>query len=155
MFGLIAGSVAGIAFVVFNVYEKMKYTKMNDSLKEQYKFIQRVDSSKNAILLNAVMAGLSVALGLLNVDDLNNVGITIALICAFIGNILAAQTHRQVLFFEKGFSLDGVYTRFKSIQSITPIKKGKKSKVLLLNQTSIVLDQAALTVLEDLRKKKG
>ncbi|MBS3972788.1 MAG: hypothetical protein KGZ84_07220 [Erysipelotrichia bacterium] len=155
MFGLIAGIVAGGAFVGFNIWEKMKFTKMNNLLKEQYKFVQMIDSSKNAVLFNALMAGIAVALGVINVDDLTNIGISIALISAFFGNILAAKTHRQVLFFEKGFSLDGVYTRFKSIQSITPIKKGKQYKVLLLNQNSVVLDKAAVAVLEELRKKKG
>lgn len=155
MIGLILGVVAGVAFIAFNIWEKMKFNKMNDLLKEQYKFVQLVDSSKNAVLFNALMAGLAVGLGVINVDDLTNIGITFALISAFIGNILAAKTHRQVLFFEKGFSLDGVYTRFKSIQSITPIKKGKQHKILLLNQNSVVFDKAATAVLEELRKKKG
>jgi hypothetical protein len=155
MFGLIVGVVAGVAFIGFNIWEKMKFTKMNNLLKEQYKFVQMVDSSKNAVLFNALMGGVAVALGVVNVDDLTNIGISFALISAFIGNILAARTHRSVLFFEKGFSLDGVYTRFKSIQSITPIKKGKQHKILLLNQNSVVLDKAATAVLEELRKKKG
>jgi hypothetical protein len=155
MIGLILGVVAGLAFIAFNIFEKFKFAKKVEALKEQYKFVQRVDSSKNAVLFNALMAGVAVALGVINVEDLTNIGISFALISAFIGNILAAQTHRQVFFFEKGFALDGVYNRFKSIQSITPIKKGKQHKVLLLNQNSIVLDKAAIEVLEELRKKKG
>lgn len=155
MVGLIVGVVAGIAFVGFNIYEKLKYTRLNNALKEQYKFVQKVDSSKNAVYFNAIMAGIAIALGVVNIEDLTNIGISFALISAFVGNVLAAQTHRQVLFFERGFSLDGIYTRFKSIQSVTPIKKGKQSKVLLVNQTSVVLDKQAVEVLNSLRVKKG
>jgi hypothetical protein len=155
MVGLILGITAGAAFVGFNIYEKLKYDRLNNSLKEQYKFVQKVDSSKNAVLFNAIMAGIAVALGVVNVNDPTSIGISVALISSFVGNVLAARTHRQVLFFERGFSLDGIYTRFKSIQSLTPIKKGKQFKVLLVNQTSIVLDKHAVEVLESLRVKKG
>ena len=155
MIGLVLGITAGAAFVGYNIYEKLKFDRLNNLLKEQYKFVQKVDSSKNAVLFNAVMAGIAVALGVVNVNDLTSIGISVALISSFFGNVLAARTHRQVLFFEKGFSLDGVYTRFKSIQSITPIKKGKQFKILLVNQTSIVLDKQAVEVLDSLRVKKG
>jgi hypothetical protein len=155
MIGLLIGITAGAAFVGFNIYERLKFDRLNNSLKEQYKFIQKVDSSKNAVLFNAIMAGIAIALGVVNVEDLTNIGISVALISAFAGNMLAAMTHRQVLFFEKGFSVDGVYTRFKSIQSVTPVKKGKQSKVLLLNQTSLMMDKNAIEVLNTLRVKKG
>ena len=155
MIGLIIGITAGAAFVGFNIYERLKFDRLNNSLKEQYKYVQKVDSSKNAVLFNAIMAGIAIALGVVNVSDLTNIGISVALISAFAGNILAAMTHRQVLFFEKGFSVDGVYTRFKSIQSLTPVKKGKQYKVLLLNQTSLMMDKNAVEVLNTLRAKKG
>ncbi len=154
MIGLLIGITAGAAFVGFNIYERLKYDRLNNSLKEQYKFIKKVDSSKNAVLFNAIMAGIAIALGVVNVSDLTNIGISVALISAFAGNILAAMTHRQVLFFEKGFSVDGVYTRFKSIQSLTPVKKGKQFKVLLLNQTSLMMDKNAVEVLNTLKAKK-
>lgn len=154
MLGLFIGIIAGSAFIVFNVYEKIKYTKKIDALKEQYKYVQRVNASQRAVLFNAIMAGLAVGLGAINLSDLTSVGISFALISAFIGNILAAQTHRNIVFFEKGFAHDGTYIRYKSIQSITPIKKGKKFKVLFLNQTSVVLDQETIRVLEECRKKK-
>jgi len=155
MIGLLLGIVAGAAFVGFNIYERFKYERLNNALKEQYKFVQKVDSSKNAVFFNASMAGIAVALGVVNVDDLNNIGISVALISAFAGNILAALNHRNVLFFEKGFSVDGVYTRYKSIQSLTSVKKGKQFKVLLLNQTSQMMDKNAVEVLNTLRNKKG
>jgi hypothetical protein len=155
MIGLLIGITAGAAFVGFNIYERLKFDRLNNSLKEQYKYVQKVDSSKNAVLFNAIMAGIAIALGVVNVSDLTNIGISVALISAFAGNILAAMTHRQVLFFEKGFSVDGVYTRFKSIQSLTPVKKGKQYKVLLLNQTSLMMDKNAVEVLNTLRAKKG
>lgn len=154
MIGLIIGITAGAAFVGFNIYERLKFDRLNNSLKEQYKFIKKVDSSKNAVLFNAIMAGIAIALGVVNVSDLTNIGISVALISAFAGNIIAAMTHRQVLFFEKGFSVDGVYTRFKSIQSLTPVKKGKQFKVLLLNQTSLMMDKNAVEVLNTLKTKK-
>ena len=154
MIGLIIGITAGAAFVGFNIYERLKFDRLNNSLKEQYKFIKKVDSSKNAVLFNAIMAGIAIALGVVNVSDLTNIGISVALISAFAGNIIAAMTHRQVLFFEKGFSVDGVYTRFKSIQSLTPVKKGKQFKVLLLNQTSLMMDKNAVEVLNTLKAKK-
>lgn len=155
MIGLLIGITAGAAFVGFNIYERLKFDRLNNSLKEQYKYVQKVDSSKNAVLFNAIMAGIAIALGVVNVSDLTNIGISVALISAFAGNIIAAMTHRQVLFFEKGFSVDGVYTRFKSIQSLTPVKKGKQYKVLLLNQTSLMMDKNAVEVLNTLRAKKG
>lgn len=154
MLGLIFGIVGGVAFIAFNIYEKIKHTKKLAALKQQHTFVTTVYSSKNAMVFNAVMAGLAIGLGAINFTDLASIGISFALVCAFVGNVLASHTHRQVTFFDKGFAHDTNYVRYKSIQSITPQKNGKKFKVLFLNQTSVVLDKASWVVLEEQRKKK-
>lgn len=154
MLGLMLGILGGIAFIAFNVYEKIKHSKKIDALKQQHTYVTTVHSSKQSMTFNAVMAGLALGLGVFNVNDLASIGISFALVCAFIGNILASHTHRQVIFFDKGFAHDTNYIRYKSIHSITPLKKGKKFKVLFLNQTNVVLNKATIEVLEEQRKKK-
>ncbi len=151
---VIAGGLFGAGYAI---YRLVQYQKANKAVKEKFtesQIIDHVNYGMKSGMFNAIMAGLSFSLVLASFDSPSIQALYLMIGGLFIGNVFDAYRIKRVFFTKTSFYTQQVSVRYKSINKITPKKRGKSSTLETNQKEVFVFPKTVIDKINEYSNKK-